>query len=178
MQLIGRLFHDLGIEPRVILVNIIGFLVLLGLLRRYFFGPMRQFLTDRRQRISAEWDNAEEARQQAETKWAELGQRSEEIMAEAREEAQQAKTEIQTEAQRIVNKAHQQARERERRAAEAISRQTQEAMAEARDELAALSAEVAEQLLRRSLDEESQRALLDAAIADIEQMAQTENQQE
>lgn len=178
MQLIGKLFHDLGIEPRVILVNIIGFLVLLGLLRRYFFGPMRQFLADRQQRISGEWDNAEEARQQAETKLSELDRRTEEIIGKARQAAQQAKAEVQTEAQRIVEAAHQQARERERRAAEAISRQTQEAMAEARDELAALSAEVAEQVLRRSLDEPGQRALLDAAIADIEQMAQSETQQE
>ena len=167
-----QLLHQLGIEPPVILVNIIGFMILLVLLRRYFFGPIRQFLAQRQQQVSEEWQNAQQASTQAEQKLGELDEGSEQLMATARQEAQQAKAEIQQEAQRMIDEAHQRARERERRAEETITRQTDQALAEARDQLAGLSAEVAQQVLRGSLDEERHQALLDAAIADIERMTQ------
>ncbi len=47
MEVLRNLLDTLHIEPRVVLVNIIGFLLLLALMRKYFFGPVRQFLVGR-----------------------------------------------------------------------------------------------------------------------------------
>ena len=171
MEVISNLLKDLQIEPPVILVNIIGFLILLGLMRKYFFGPIRDVLAQRQQHVAAEWDNAQEARERAETQLTELDQRTDQMMDEARREAQQAKAEVQTEGRRMIEEAHARARERQQRAQQAIAEQAAQAMAEVRNQVSDMSAEFAEQILRKSLDAERQQGLLDAAIADIEKLA-------
>ena len=171
MQVISNLLHDLGIEPAVILVNIIGFLILLALMRRYFFGPIRDVLAQRRQHVSEEWDSAQQAREQAETQLGQLGERTDQIMDDARREGQRVKAEVQTEGRRIIEEAHARARERQQRAQQTIADQAAQAMAEVRDQVSDLSAEFAEQVLRDSLDDERHEALIDAAIADIQQLA-------
>ena len=171
MQVIRDLMHDLGIEPTVILVNIVGFLILLALLRKYLFRPISDLLAQRQQRMSEEWDNAQQAHEQAEAQLTQLDQRTEQIMNEARREAQTVKVEVQAEGRRITEEAQARARERQQRAEQAISEQAAQAMAEVRDQVSELSAEFAEQVLRKSLSPELHQALIDAAIADIEQLA-------
>lgn len=65
MQALQDLLRDLNIDPAVILVNIVGFLILLALLRRFFFGPVGRFLAERRQEVARTVTEAEAARQQA-----------------------------------------------------------------------------------------------------------------
>lgn len=171
-----ELLHDLGIEPPVILVNIIGFLVLLALLRKFFFGPVGEFLSARRQEVVEQLEDAEQSQQQAAEELATIRSRREEMMAEAAEEAREARNQAERQAEQTVNEARQQALDRERRAADNIAQQTAQALAEVRNQVSGLSVEFAERVLRDSLDEQQQGELLAAALRDVEKLARRENE--
>ncbi len=171
MEFLRELLHELHIDPTVILVNIIGFLILLALMRRFFFGPIGQFLAQRRQDVADTVDQAETDRQQAEDELTSIRGRQDQMMAEAQQQANQARQEADLQADEVVSQARQQALEREQQAEAQVREQQAQALAEARAEVAALSVEMAERVLRESLDEERQQALLEAALRDVEELA-------
>ena len=174
MEFLRELLHELHIDPPVILVNIIGFLILLGLMRRFFFGPISQFLAQRRQEVAESIDQAAADRQQAGEELAGIRSRQDQMMAEAQQEANQARQQADLQADEVVNQARQQALERQQQAEAQIREQQAQALAQARDELAALSVEFAERVLRESLDEPRQQELLEAALRDVEELARRE----
>ena len=176
MEFLRELLHELHIDPPVILVNIIGFLILLGLMRRFFFGPISQFLAQRRQDVADTINGAETDRRQAKEKLTSIQGRQDQMIAEAEQDAGQVRQRGQQQADQLVNEAQEQALKRQQQAEKHIWEQQAQALAEAREELGALSVAFAQRALRESLKEDHQQELLEAAIKDVEQLAQREGQ--
>ncbi len=171
MEFLRELLHDLHIDPPVILINIVGFLILLALMRRFFFGPIGQFLAQRRQDVADTVDKAETDRQQAQEELSSIRGRQEQMIGQAQQEANQTRQQADSQADELVNQARREALERQQQAEVQIREQQAQAVAEARNQVAALSVEMAERVLRESLDEERQQALLEAALKDVEELA-------
>ncbi|MBD3291694.1 MAG: F0F1 ATP synthase subunit B [Armatimonadia bacterium] len=84
-----------------VVAQIVNFLILLWLLKRFLYGPILQAMEDRQQRIQDQMQDAEEreaeaeeeARQHREARQ-ELEQRRDELVHQAREEAQQRRQEL------------------------------------------------------------------------------------
>ncbi len=166
-----ELITSLGIEPRVMLINAVGFFLLLALLKRFAFGPIGQVLADRERAVEADIDEAERAKRMALSderamaeELAKLGERGDEIVAEAEEKAEQRRQEI---LQRAEQQSHQIIAEGER----SVERSADEARAQLREETAEIAVGISRRALRESLDEQRQAALVDAFIADIERIA-------
>lgn len=170
----GELFHTLGLEPKILLVNIAGLVLLVVLLKRFAFGPIGEILDDRAREVEANLDEAERARQMAladqqhlETELARLDDRGREIVAQAEREGEERRQEIihsaGEQSQRIVEEGHR-----------AVERAEQEARDRLRAETVGIAVMVSERVLRQALDEERQAALVEAFIADIERLAATE----
>lgn len=170
----AELFHALGLEPKILLVNIAGFVLLVVLLKRFAFGPIGEILDDRAREVEANLDEAERAKQMAladqqrlQTELAKLDDRGREIVQHAEREAENRRQEIVHRAgeqsQRIVEEGHR-----------AVERAAQEARDRLRAETAGIAVKVSERVLRQALDEERQAALVDAFIADIERLAAEE----
>ncbi len=177
MEVLRNLLETLHIEPRVVLVNIIGFLLLLALMRKYFFGPVRQFLSDRRQEV-VQWINgAEEARKKTAQELARIQSQRRELLAQAQQEAKKRREQAQQQADEIADAARRQALEREQRAEEHIRASQQQALAEARREIAQLSTELARRALAGSLNDDEQQQLLEAALRDVEEIARRNSEQ-
>ncbi len=176
MEFLRELLHELHIDPTVILVNIVGFLILLAVMRRFFFGPMGQFLAARRQDVAETIEGAEATQRQAEDELTGIRDRQDEMMAEARQDADQTRHQAQHQANELVEESRQEALERRLRAEAQIQQQQAQAVAEVRDQAAQLSVQFAERVLRDGLREEPQQELLEAAIRDVEEIAQREPQ--
>ncbi len=176
MEFLRELLHELHIDPTVILINIVGFLILLAVMRRFFFGPMGQFLAARRQDVAETIEGAEATQQQAEEELTDIRGRQDQMIAEARQQGDRTRQQAQLQADELVEESRQKALEREQRAEAQIRQEQAQAMAQVRDQAAQLSVQFAERVLRDGLKEEHQQELLEAAIRDVEELAQRESQ--
>ncbi|NLO07615.1 MAG: F0F1 ATP synthase subunit B [candidate division WS1 bacterium] len=166
-----ELFHALGIEPGIILVNMAGFVLLLALLKRFAFGPVGEILAVREREIEANLGDAERARDMAladqrriDAELAKLDDRAREIVSVAENEAAGRRREL-------IARAEEQSRQIVDEGERAVEHATTEAREQLRRETAAIAVEVSERVLREALDAERQQALVDAFIADVERNA-------
>lgn len=177
MEFLRELLHGLHIDPPVILINIIGFLVLLALMRKFFFGPISQFFSERQQEVAQWVGSAESAQQQAAQELSRIQGQRQEMLDQAQQEANEARQQAQQQSDELLDEARQQALEREQRAKEHIRDSRERALAEARSEIAQLSTELARRALGESLKDEEQQQLLEAALRDVEEIARRNSEQ-
>ena len=162
---------SLGIEWKQLVVNIVGFLLLIWLLKRYMFGPVGDFLEQRRQRIAQDLADAESAKQAAAAELATLQAGRAEKLAAVDQEVAQLKAAGLADANGLKEKARNETGNMVRQAEAEIARKTQDALVGLRVETAAIAVGMCEKLLRNSLTAERHAALVDQFIEDIEKAA-------
>ena len=157
----------LDINPGLILWTILTFVVVLVILRRTAWKPLLTALTEREDSIRASLHDAEEARTQAQklldenTKlMAAAEEQSQRIIKEGRDMAERLKAEILDKANAASHQLVVQAREE-------IQREKESALVQLRAEVADLAIIAAGKILDANLDPAKQRAIVDAAIRDI-----------
>lgn len=150
----------LGINLGYLLVQAFNFLIVLLILRAWVYRPMQNMLERRRQTIA---QGLEDARVAAEAR-ANAEKEAQEVLARAQHEASQRLQQAAEAAEQVAREIKAEA-EREaaqiRAAALAEAEQAKlQALADLRGQVAALSIAAAERLIRESLDEKRQRALI------------------
>ena len=152
-----------------ILSQVLSFLILLWILRRFVWRPLLTILDQRRAHIE------EELRQAAQRK-AELAQLQEDytrriatIEGEARAKIQQAILEGKRIAIEIQEQAREQAQSIFEKSKETMELELAKAKVVLRDQVAAMTVEATQQILRRKLDEKTDRQLVDDVLAELEQ---------
>jgi len=166
-----QLLHDLGIEPGALLINIIGFLLLLWFFKAYLWGPIAQFLGDRSREIEGRINEAKQLNDEAQ-------KRHESLQAELQTERESARAEIARltqEAKAAIAEMHTEGR-RERQdlieqGQREIERSKEIALAELRRTVSDLAVEISGKIIREALDEQRQEALVDDFLRDIERAA-------
>lgn len=166
----GDVLDQLGIEAGALVVNIVGFLLLIYLMRRFAFGPIGDFMRQRAGRIESDLRRARQQRDEAEARHrnlqAELDDLREQFRADMARSTREAK--------QAIAELHAESREQRQQMildAETQLRQSREAMlAELKGQVADLAVEVATKLLRDTLSQERQDALVEAFIADIDRL--------
>jgi F-type H+-transporting ATPase subunit b len=166
-----ELLHQLGIEPRILLLQAVGFIVLYLLLRAYLFGPIQTILGQREADVAATLDRSAEELQRAEALRAEYEQHLAQIREEGRQRMQQAVREAQEAREAMLAEARQQGDELLARARSEIDLETRKAMLQLREQVVELAIEAARKGVRESLDEAQHRAIMERAIAEFEAAA-------
>ena len=156
------------IDIRQVLTQIIGFLLMVWILRRYAWGPMLQMLEVRRQKIAAAFGEAERRQQEAEQLKLRYEQQIRDIEVQARQRIQQAAAEGEHLAAQIKAQAQRDAAERLERAQDEIAREHEKAKERLKQQIIRLSMRGAEKILREKLDESHQRRLVDEFIDEVE----------
>jgi F-type H+-transporting ATPase subunit b len=156
------------VTPGLMIWTIVCFAITFFVLRRLAFGRIQQMLDERRARIRASIEAADNAREEArrllEEHRALIGQAkadAEEILAEARKIADAQRERVRQETEE----------DRQRRLEETrrqIEQATQSALGEIRNEVARLSLLAAEKITRKSLTDVDQQRLIDEALAEID----------
>ncbi|MDQ4145764.1 MAG: F0F1 ATP synthase subunit B [Actinomycetota bacterium] len=154
-------------ETAELLWGAIAFLVVLAVLTKVAFPRLRSAIEERERKIqesleTAERTKAEAAGQQEEYKQqlAEARSEANRIIEEARQQAEQVRRDLtqkaQAEAEQIVARAQEQ-----------IDAERSRTVQELQGTIADLSIELAEKVVGRSLDDSSQREMVDAYIREV-----------
>ncbi len=157
----------LDINPGLILWTILTFVIVLVILRRTAWKPLLTALKEREDAIRSSLHDAEEARTQAQK----LLDENKKLMASAEEQSQRIIKEGRDMAERlkaeILEKANTTSQQMVVQAREEIQREKESALTQLRSEVADLAITAAGKILDANLDPAKQRAIVDAAIRDI-----------
>lgn len=155
------------IDPRQVLTQILGFLILMWLLRKFAWGPVLGMLEARRERIAGEFREADKRKADAEALRAKYEQELKGIEAQARQRLQEAIAEGQKVAAEIKAQANTEASQRLERAGDEIVREREKAKEVLKEQIITLSMRSAEKILRQKLDDPAQRKLAGEFIDEV-----------
>lgn len=161
----GGLLSDLGIDPKTILVQVVGFLVVLAVLWKYVFGRVGGLLEERRTEITTQLEQLKTDREELDRLTAETRQRLGDIEAEAQTKIQAAIDQGNAERQQIVDQARQEAADEIARARAEIQREKDEAISELRGVVAELAIDAAGKIISAELTPERHQSIIDASIS-------------
>ena len=156
------------VDPGLFIWTIVTFLVLLGLLAKFAWGPLLKALEDRQEMIRKSLDDADQATQDLKR----LHQESAQIIAAARADAQSivAKSRVAAETVRedLKQKAKEEADALVRGAQRQIQLETARAVQQIRHEVVDLSLAVASKLIKKNLTQEDNDALIQDSLTQID----------
>lgn len=157
---------DLVDVPQV-LTQILGFLLMVWILRRYAWGPLLNMLEARREKIAGEFKEADRLKGEAVELKARYDQELKGIEAQARQRITEAVAEGQRVAGEIKAQAQKDAAARLENAADEIMREREKAKEVLKQQVIGLSLRTAEKILRQKLDDPAQRKLAGEFIDEV-----------
>lgn len=155
------------IDIRLVATQIIGFLLMLWLLRKFAWGPVLGLLEARRAKIVGAFDEAEKKNREALELKARYEQDLRGIDAQARQRLQEAVAEGQKVAAEIKAQAQTESAQRIERAGEEIAREREKAKELLKEHIISLATRAAEKILREELDDAAQRRLAGEFIDEV-----------
>ncbi|MEI6512917.1 MAG: F0F1 ATP synthase subunit B [bacterium] len=164
----NSLMKTLGIDPAALVVQLIGFLLLVMLLNKFLFGPIKVLLSRRQQDIQETYDKIEADKREMELLKTDYEQRLATIEAQARERIQVAVNEAQSMKDNILNEARAQSELIRKDAEDAMAREHQRILIELRTQVADLALNAAERLIGVKLDDATDRKLVEEFIEHAE----------
>lgn len=157
----------LGIDPGILLAQLVNFVILLLILRVIAYQPLRKVLEQRKQRIA---QGLEDARR-AEEKLANIEKDYQAKLDEARVEGQKIVAEASATAEKqaaaIVAKANEDVARMKAQAQEEAELERNRILADLRSQVASLAIAAANKLIGVSFDEQRQRALVDEFFSGV-----------
>jgi F-type H+-transporting ATPase subunit b len=152
----------------VLITQIVGFLIVLWILKRYAWKPVLGMLEARRQRIADEIAASERLRKEAESLKAEFENQLRTIENQARQRIQEAVAEGQKVAEEIRATAQNEARMTAERARANVELELKKARVEFRNEVVTLALGAAERLLKERLDPKEHSRIVERFLDDVE----------
>jgi F-type H+-transporting ATPase subunit b len=157
-------------EIGTIIWTIITFVILAALLTKFGLRPLLQILEERERTIKDSLEGAERARAEAQ----ESLRQNQELVAGARRETgaiiEQGKRDAETLRGEILAQARHEAQEMVEQGKRQVQFEQKQAMEQLRRQVADLAIQAAERLITRSLDEATQRKLVDDYVNSLAAM--------
>jgi F-type H+-transporting ATPase subunit b len=158
------LLKSLNIAPEAILINIVGFVLLLFVLRAWVFIPIGNLLTERDKDISDTYDKIDADKKAMEATRDDYQRRLAAIEEERRETVQRAINEAQATRDQIIHEAQARAQEMVKRAEQDVAHEREQAMITLRGDVVNLALGATAKLIGTGLDDARQRKLIDDFI--------------
>ena len=151
-----------------VLTQILGFLLMIWILRRYAWGPILSMLEARREKIAGEFKEADRLKAEARDLKAKFDAELKTIESIARSRMTEAIAEGQRVAAEIKTQAQKDAAARLEHAADEIAREREKAKEVLKQQIIGLSLRTAEKVLRQKLDDPAQRKLAGQFVDELE----------
>lgn len=155
--------------PWTLLVQLANLLIQAALFRKYLLRPVRQLLSERagqlekiRTQTQLSAQQATDARQRYEAQLLQAQQQADTLVQEAEKWAVE-------QAREILDAAKRSAQQLRRSTDAELRRQRELALVQTRGEVSALALALAEKIIQRQMNPAQHRALIDRAIADMEE---------
>jgi F-type H+-transporting ATPase subunit b len=155
------------IDPKLVITQILGFLLMVWVLGRFAWTPMLAALEARRQKIAGEFAEAERRQAAADESKARYEQELRGVDAQARQKLQEAVAEGQRVASEIHAQAQSEAQARLEKSREEIAREREEARILFKEQTITLAIRTAEKILQSKIDDPAQRKLAAAFIDEV-----------
>ncbi len=159
-----ELLNNLGINGKLLLAQIINFVILLAVLYKFAYGPVLKMLNDRTKKIEKGLKDAEEAKK----KLIEMEKKEKNVLHQARLEAkdiiEKAEAVSVKDAERIIAEAKDQSEKMLDQAKRQIEKEKEKILAEAKSEIANLVMVATEKIIGEKLDENKDRELINSVI--------------
>lgn len=159
-----ELLNNLGINVKLLIAQIINFLVLLFVLYKFAYGPILKMLNDRTNKIEKGLKDAEASQQ----KLAEIEAKEKEVLKKAREEAQKIITKAEETAKKskeeIALEAKAQAGKILADAEKKINEEKNKMLGEVKSEVAQLVVLATEKIIAEKVDSAKDKELIAKAI--------------
>lgn len=153
-----------------VLTQIVGFLVVLWVLKRFAWKPILTLLEERRQKIKAEFDEAARRKEDANQLLASYEAKLKEIDAAARAKITAAVAEAQKIAAEIKEEARKEGRELVVRSQAEIAREISKAKVQLKEDMVSISLTATEKIISQKLDEPGHRRLIDEYLSRVERV--------
>ncbi len=148
-------------------VNILAFVLLLLILKKFAWGALLKGIDDRRNKIASEFDGIEQTKQELAKLKTDYQEHLNRIEEEARAKIQQAVSEGRRVASEIEESSRANAREVLEKNKEAIALEVAKARLELREQVVDLAIQATHKILQQHLDEETDRRMIEAFIKEI-----------
>jgi F-type H+-transporting ATPase subunit b len=161
------ILHSLGIEPKLVITQIIGFAILLWIMNRLLYKPLFGTLAQRQADINATYQQLDDDRARMEETRRQYEQRLAGIEAEAREKIQAAVKEAQALRDNLVADAERQAESIVVQGRSENERERQAAFLEMRRQIVSLAMTAAGKVVGESLTDARQAKMVDDFIGSV-----------
>jgi len=151
-------------------VNILSFLLLLAILKKFAWGSLLKLIDERRAKIASEFDSIEKAKQEMAGLKAQYQEQLNRIEEEARRKIQESIGEGRRISAEIEEDARTHARETLEKTKEAVALEVAKARAELKEQVVDLAIQVTHKVLQQNLDEETDRRMIESFIKEIGSM--------
>jgi len=162
-----QVFRDFGINPILLAAQVVNFLILLFILKKFLYGPILKVLAQRREKIEQSLKNAEEI----ERKLLETSEKIDKMMANATSDAQKIMDEAKKTGREIIEEAHQKATKGAeniiRRAEETNKMEMEKMMLEAKGEISGLVIMVLRKLTGHVVTKEEEKNMVEKEIKNL-----------
>ena len=159
-----ELLNNLGINGKLLIAQIINFLILLYVLYKFAYGPVLKMLDERTKKIEKGLKDAEDSHK----KLAEISEKESTVLVEARKQAQEiikkAEESASSQAQEIMNASKEQSQKMLETAQKQIEQEKTKILSEVRAEVAGLVMMATEKIIDEKLDATKDAALIKKAI--------------
>lgn len=149
-------------------VTIVIFVVLVAILGKYAWGPILSGLKAREEKIRKDIADAEATRAKAEATLREYNQQLSTAEQKVRDMLSKAATDAENLAAQIRARAQQEAEESKERAVRDIDAARDQALSEIYQQTAELATHVAEKILKRNLNADDQRELVNQSLQELQ----------
>jgi F-type H+-transporting ATPase subunit b len=153
-----------------IVAQIIGFLIVLWIMKRFAWKPFLKVLDDRKAGIQSELAEAENKRLGAEKLEQQYNERLRDIDAEARARVQAAVRNAEKIAAEIKEEARRDVKDMLGRARDEIERDKTQALVELRNDVVDMALKASEKVLRETMDETRHRKAIADFVRDMERI--------
>ncbi|WP_090239820.1 F0F1 ATP synthase subunit B [Fictibacillus solisalsi] len=149
-----------GVNGGDILFQLLAFIILMLLLRKYAWGPLMGIMKERQTFITNEIEAAEASRKEAEEHLAAQIEELKQAREEARAIIENAKKQGEAQGEAIIQASREEAERVKESALADIASEREKAVATLRKEVASLSVMIASKVIAKELDERSQEKLI------------------
>ncbi|QHL09516.1 F0F1 ATP synthase subunit B [Staphylococcus aureus] len=152
---------DGGVEWGTVIVQVLTFIVLLALLKKFAWGPLKDVMDKRERDINRDIDDAEQAKLNAQKLEEENKQKLKETQEEVQKILEDAKVQARQQQEQIIHEANVRANGMIETAQSEINSQKERAIADINNQVSELSVLIASKVLRKEISEQDQKALVD-----------------
>ena len=153
-----------------VLTQIVGFLIVLWVLKRFAWKPILTLLEERRQKIKSEFEAAAQKKEEANQLLSSYEAKLKEIDAAARTKITEAVAEAQKIAAEIKEEARKEGRELVVRSQAEIAREIAKAKVQLKEDMVAISLTATEKIISQKLDEQGHRRLVEEYLSRVERV--------